>query len=335
MVIIKKEYSALIDKIGNSVKRARENSFNAINQELIRANWEIGKHIVTYEQKGKLKSAYGSELLSILSKDLRRKYGRGFSKSNLYVCRQFYIEYPIFQTVSGKLSWSHHAELINISDIKARNFYINEALSEKWSFREMKRQINSSLYERISISGKIYNEGKRLIDKKHKNFPNELVKDPYIFEFLQLRENILLDEKTLERKLINHLKNFLLELGKGFTFVGHQYKILVDNTHFFVDLVFYHRHLRCFILIELKTKKVTPHDIGQMNFYLNYFNSEENGIDEKEAIGIIIAADKNDTTVKYATGGMSNKIFVSRYQLYLPEQKLLENKIKEMIDLEN
>ena len=332
MANIDKTYKTLIDNIGTTLRRRKENAVKAVNQELIAANWEIGKHIVEFEQGGKETADYGSSLLSNLSKDLKLAYGKGFGKSNLYLFRKFYLTYSNFQTLSGKLSWSHYAELLTISDDKARSFYEKQAETENWSFREMKRQIDSSLFERLSLSKnkeavfKLSEKG-QLIES-----PTDLIRDPYVFEFLGIPEQNIVKERDLENKLIENLQKFLLELGKGFSFIGQQYKITIDNQHFYIDLVFYHRILKCFVLIDLKTQKVKHQDIGQMNLYLNYFKEEENVDNDNEPIGIIIAKDKHEFLVKYATGGLSNKIFVSKYQLYLPDKKVLENKVNQIVN---
>jgi predicted nuclease of restriction endonuclease-like (RecB) superfamily len=332
MLDIDKSYIELIEKIGFSIKKAKENAFRAINFELLRANWEIGKYIVEYEQNGNLKADYGSKLLQNISNDLKLKLGKGFGKSNIYLFRQFYLKFPIFQTVSGKLSWSHYAELLTISDENAMFFYEKQAINENWSFRELKRQVDSALFHRLALSKNKADVLELSIQGQKIEKPEDIIKDPYIFEFLDLKQEKYVKEQTLEKKLIDNLQSFLLELDKGFTFVARQYKITVDNQHFFVDLVFYHRILKCFILIDLKTRKVKHQDIGQMNLYLNYFLEEENTTNDNNPIGIIIATDKHDFLVKYATGGLSNKIFVSKYQLYLPDQKLLEEKLKEIIN---
>jgi len=332
MKLTKSKYNELLHNIGSTLQKARENALRAINTELVKANWETGRHIVEYEQHGKEKADYGSALLKSLAKDLKIKYGKGFSKSNIYLCRQFYIKYPIFQTVSGKLSWSHYAELLTVSDDLARSFYEKQAIKENWGFREMKRQIDSALFQRLALS-KNKKGVLTLAEKGHEpKTAKDAVKDPYIFEFLELQKHSIIKERGLEKKLIDNLQKFLLELGKGFSFVSRQFKITIDNEHNFIDLVFYHRILKCFILIDLKTRKVKHQDIGQMNLYLNYFKEEENTEGDHEPIGIIIAADKHDFLVKYATGGLSNKIFVSKYQLYLPDQKMLEEKVKEIIN---
>jgi len=333
MQLTDKGYNQLLDNIGTTLQRAKENALRAINHELVKANWEIGKYIVEYEQQGNEKADYGSSLLTTLAKDLKTAYGKGFSKSTVYLCRQFYIKYPIFQTLSGKLSWSHYAELLTVSDDLARAFYEKQSVIENWSFRELKRQVNTALFQRLALSKD--KDGVLALTKKGQEIisPKDAIKDPYIFEFLEIPKDKIIREKGLEKKLIDNLQQFLLELGKGFSFVARQFKITIDNEHYFIDLVFYHRILKCFVLIDLKTRKVKHQDIGQMNLYLNYFKEEENIEGDSEPIGIIIAGDKHEFLVKYATGGLSNKIFVSKYQLYLPEQKILEEKVKQIINL--
>ena len=270
MQLPNRNYIDLIDRIGFTILRARENAIRAINLELVIANWEIGKNIVEFEQGGKEKAEYGSALLTNLSKDLKSKYGKGFSKSNIYLFRLFYIKYPIFQTLSGKLSWSHYAELLSISDDLERNFYEKQSEKDNWSFRELKRQINSALFQRIALSKDKARVLELARDGHEVLIPNDIIKDPYIFEFLQIPQNEIVKEKGLEELLVNNLQKFLLELGKGFSFVGQQYKITLDNEHYFIDLVFYHRILKCFVLVDLKTRRVKHQDIGQMNFYLKY-----------------------------------------------------------------
>ena len=332
MEVTNKKYNDLLNDISSTLLTAKLNAVRAVNVELVKANWEIGRNIVEFEQLGNEKAFYGSALLSNLAKDLKAKFGNGFSKSNIYLCRQFYIKFPIFQTVSGKLSWSHYAELVTITDKLSRSFYEQQTIKENWSFREMKRQIDSALFQRLAL-----NKDKQEIlamSEKGQEIQKavDIIKDPYIFEFLELQKGSFIKERGLEKRLTENLQKFLLELGKGFSFVAKQYKITIDNEHNFIDLVFYHRILKCFVLIDLKVRKVKHQDIGQMNMYLNYFKEEENVDSDNEPIGIIIATDKHEFLVKYATGGLSNKIFVSKYQLYLPDQKLLEDKIKEIIE---
>lgn len=324
-------YHRLVDSIGTAIENARQRAFQAVNNELLKANWEIGKFIVEYEQHGNEKAEYGSSLLTNLSKDLKSRFGKGFSKSNIYLMRQFYLKYQIFQSVTGKLTWTHYAELLAVSDDHARGFYEKQAVNENWSVRELKRQISSSLFERLALS----QDKSWILRLSEKGLivtePKDIVKDPYVLEFLQIPEEYRMTESKLEQKIIDNLQKFLLELGKGFSFVSRQYRITLDNDHYYVDLVFYHRILKCFVLIDLKAKHVKHQDIGQMNMYLNYFKSEENTEGDNPPIGIVLGADKNEILVEYAIGGISNKIFVSKYQLYLPDRKVLEQKVKELI----
>jgi len=324
-------YQKLVDSIGTTIESARQRAVQAVNNELLKANWEIGKYIVEYEQHGNEKAEYGSSLLTNLSKDLKSRFGKGFSKSNIYLMRQFYLKYQIFQSLTGKLTWTHYAELLGVSDDIARGFYENQVVNDNWSVRELKRQISSSLFERLALSqdkgGVLKLSEKGLIISE----PKDIVKDPYVLEFLQIPEEYRMTESKLEQKIIDNLQTFLLELGKGFSFVGRQFRITLDNDHYYVDLVFYHRILKCFVLIDLKTKHVKHQDIGQMNMYLNYFRSEENTEGDNPPIGIVLGADKNDILVEYAIGGISNNIFVSKYQIYLPDKKILEQKVKEIM----
>lgn len=326
------QYVSLLNRITAVWQQARQNAIKAVNHELVMANWATGKYIVEFEQSGKQKAVYGTALLDRLSTDLKASYGKGFSKSSIYLCRQFFIKYPIFQTVSGKLSWSHYAELLGVSDDNARTFYENQATEENWSVRQLKRQIQSSVFQRLILS-----KSKAILPKPSSkqltlNKIEDLIKDPYVFEFLNIQKSDFLKERGLEKKLVDHLQLFLLELGKGFFFVARQFKITIDNEHFFIDLVFYHKILKCYVLVDLKTRKVKSQDIGQMNLYLNYFKAEENIEGDNAPIGIIIAADKHEFLVKYATGGLSNKIFISKYQLYLPDQKVLEEQVRAILD---
>jgi len=326
-----KTYQKLVDTIGVTIESARQRAIQVVNNELLKANWEIGRYIVEYEQHGNEKAEYGSSLLTNLSKDLKIRFGKGFSKSNVYLMRQFYLKYQIFQSLTGKLTWTHYSELLGVSDDHIRGFYEKQAINENWSVRELKRQINSSLFERLALSKdkkgilKLSQHGQIISE------PKDIIKDPYVLEFLQIPEEHRMTESKLEQKIIDNLQTFLLELGKGFSFIGRQYRLTLDNIHYYVDLVFYHRILKCFVLIDLKTKHVKHQDIGQMNMYLNYFKAEENTEGDNPPIGIVLGADKNDILVEYAIGGISNNIFVSKYQLYLPDRKVLEQKVKELM----
>jgi predicted nuclease of restriction endonuclease-like (RecB) superfamily len=328
------QYNDLLDNIGQTIESARQNAIKAVNTELVKANWEIGRHIVEFEQHGHERAEYGSDLLARLSKDLKLRYGKGFGRRNVLDMRRFYLAYPKWQTVSAKLSWSHFIVLLGVSDDTVRKFYEKQAIHENWSKRELERQIDSSLFERLALS-RDKKGVLQLSEKGHiANHPTEVIKDPYVLDFLKIPQSNRVTEKHLEQKIIDNLHLFLLELGKGFAFVGRQYKISLRNKHFYIDLVFYHRILKCFVLIDLKTKAVRHNDIGQMNLYLNYFKIEESVEGDNEPIGIILSADKDEVLVEYAIGGISNKIFVSKYQLYLPDKKQLEKQVKAIMEKE-
>lgn len=326
------KYAELLKNIGFTIERARDSAIKAVNTELVRANWEIGRHIVEYEQGGEERAEYGSRLLTNLSRDLRQKFGKGFGRRNILDMRRFYIAYPIWQAVPAKLSWTHFVTLIGVTDEVARKFYERQAVIENWGYRELERRIDSSLFERLALS----KDKKGVLELSEKgqiiSKPTEIIKDPYILDFLRIPQNYRITEKQLEQKIIDNLQLFLLELGKGFAFIARQYKISLRNKHFYIDLVFYHRILKCFILVDLKIRKVDHGDIGQMNLYLNYFKKEENVEDDNEPIGIILSAEKDEVLVEYATGGISNNIFVSKYQLYLPDKAELQKQVKAILD---
>lgn len=332
MTLQKNKYNFLINNIGKILEDGRRKAIQSVNQILVETYWGIGKQIIEYEQEGKERAKYGESMLSTLSKDLQIKHGKGFSISNLQYMRLLYLKYSNHQTLSGKLSWSHYVELLSIEDDMARKFYENQCLHEKWSVRELKRQVNSALFHRIALSKdkkgvlELSNKG-QIIEKN-----NDILKDPFVLEFLKIPENYKYSEKELEQKIIDNLQSFLLELGKGFAFIGRQHRITLDNNHFYVDLVFYHRILRCFVLIDLKIGKVTHQDVGQMNMYLNYFKKEESDTNDNPPIGIILGSEKEKLTVEYALGGITNNVFVSKYKLYLPDKKELQEKLGRLLE---
>jgi predicted nuclease of restriction endonuclease-like (RecB) superfamily len=327
-------YEQLIKQIQLLVTDSKKQIVRNVNAGIIKSYWQIGKYIVEYEQKGNVKAVYGKELLIKLAKRLSREIGTRFSRSNLIYMRLFYLRFQKSQTLSDQLGWSQYIELVKIEDDVERMFYLHQAITESWSVRELKRQKDSSLYQRLALSKKskgVRKLSKGLVLRKD----SDLVKDPYVFEFLGLSGKRRYSEKHFEKKIIDNLQAFLLEMGKGFTFVARQYRITIANTHHYVDLVFYHRILRCFVLIDLKINEVGYQDIGQMNMYLNYFESEQNVEEDKKPIGIILSGKKDNVLVEYATRGITNKIFVSKYQLYLPDRKLLQSKVNEVLDKDN
>ncbi|MDA3837348.1 MAG: PDDEXK nuclease domain-containing protein [Candidatus Delongbacteria bacterium] len=327
-----KEYNKLLNKIGSNFLEAKNRVYKAIDNELTQSNWKTGQYIVEYEQEGNIRAEYGKQLLLQLAKDLSRLYGKGFSRSNLVYMRLFYIKYPKGGTASHLLSWSHYYELLKLKDNHEREFYKKQSIIENWSVRELKRQKKTGLFQRLALS-KNKNEILELAKKGYKpTNEKDIIKEPYIFEFLGIPEGNLYSESELETKLIKNLQSFLLELGKGFAFVGKQYKITLANKHNYVDLVFYNYILKCFVLIDLKVNEVEHKDVGQMITYLNYFNAEIIDKSDNETIGIILASEKDDVFVEYATATVSNKLAVGEYQLYLPDKKVLRERVKQILE---
>lgn len=324
----------LVNEIKNILEIARSNVAREVNNELLVSYWKIGEIIVRYEQNESIRAEYGEQTLKQLSKELTNEFGRGFSISNLQFMRRFYQEYQIQQTVSVKLSWSHYCELLSISDNDKRGFYENEALNANWSVREMKRQISTSLYERLLLSKGEINK-KELLNLATKGIeltkPSDIIKDPYVFEFLGLPEDKPVMESDLEKALVEQIEKFLLELGRGFMFVGTQQRVTINNTHYYVDMVFYNKPLRSYVLIELKTTKLMPEAAGQLNMYLNYYENEVNDEDDNKPIGIILCTDKDALTAEYALGGLSNNIFASKYTYYIPEKEQLIAEVEKII----
>lgn len=321
-------YDRLVQQIGNTFEDGRRRAAQAVNSHLTQTYWQIGHDIVEFEQQGNRRAEYGKELLKSLSRDLKTRYGRGFSRSNLIYMRLLYLNYPISQTPSDLLSWSHYVELLRIEDPLERSFYEQQAISEKWAVSELQRQKKSSLFLRLASGRnkdeilKLAKEGQQLAD------PGDVLRSPYVFEFLKIPERHTVSETDLETLLCDHLQPFLLELGKGFTFVGRQYRVPVGSQPHRVDLVFYHRILRCFVLIDLKLDKVQHHDIGQMNMYLGYFAAEENTEGDNPPIGIILSREKDELLVEYATYEMNSQLFVQKYQLYLPNREELRRELE-------
>jgi len=326
--LTKSKYNELIERISGLVAQSRTELAKTINTKIVNTYYTIGKYIVEYEQKGRLRADYGSELMKKLSKELSAKLGKGFSQRNLRDMRRMYLTYPKWQTVSARLSWSHYCLLLSIGDEAKRGFYEKESIKNLYSFRELKRQISSALYERLALSKD--KKGVLELSKKGQiiESADDVIKDPYVLEFLRIPESERLSETKLESALIRHLRSFLLELGRGFSFVNRQYRITMNNVHHYVDLVFYNIELKCYVLIDLKVREFRHGDAGQMNFYLNYFKNEVNIKGDNPPIGIILCLEKNKVYVDYVLGGISNKIFTSRYKLKLPTTKELAYEVK-------
>lgn len=318
--------NSMVLEIRELLENARKNVAQQVNTQLLTTYWNIGRIIVEYEQQNQIRADYGKQTLRELSKELTREFGKGFSRSNLQNMRAFYLAYEKCQTVSGKLSWSHYCELLSITDENKRSFYEKESINSGWSVRELKRQIDSSLYERLLLSSGDANKEKVLsLAQKgiEINQPADIIRDPYVFEFLGVPENKPILESDLENALVVQIEKFFLELGRGFMFVGTQQRVTLNNTHYYVDMVFYNKILRAYVLIELKTKKLTPEAAGQLNMYLNYYAAEVNDPDDNPPIGIILCTEKDSIAAEYALDGLSNNIFASRYVLYMPDKEQL------------
>ena len=320
-------HTELYTQIAELLQAARQNIVRAVNQTMVLTYYQIGRTIVENEQKGEQRAAYGKQVLKELSKKLTAEFGKGFSSDNLENMRRFFLAYPISETISRKftLSWSHYLKLMRITNLQERSFYEIEAAQNNWSLKELQRQCDSALYERLALSRdkdgiKQLAEKGQIIEK-----PLDMLKDPYILEFLDLPERHQYSENELETAIINKLEHFLLELGKGFTFVGRQVRFTFDEQHFKVDLVFYNRLLRCFVLIDLKIGKLTHQDLGQMQMYVNYHDRFVKLDNENKTIGIILCKNKSDVLVEITLPETNDQIFASSYHTVLPDKQTFIN----------
>jgi predicted nuclease of restriction endonuclease-like (RecB) superfamily len=307
----------------------RNIAYKAINSTLVETYWRIGKLIVEQEQSGKARDDYGEYLLRTLSELLTQKFGKGFDETNLRKIRQFYQVFPIRDALRLELNWTHYRHLMRVENDKTRLFYMNECAQAKWSTRQLERQINTRFYERLLSSQDKAGVSREIEQTAPAVAPKDHIKDPYVLEFLDITPSPNLYEKELETAIINHLQSFLLELGRGFSFVARQKHIFFDGRDFYIDLVFYHYILKCFILIDLKTDDLTHQDLGQMQMYVNYFTQEMMNEGDNPPIGIILCADKSDAIVKYTLPEDNSQIFASKYQLYLPSEEELRQEVRE------
>ena len=321
----------LINDISDILRQAQANAYRHINKTMVQAYWLIGQRIVQENQQGEAKAAYGKSIIKNLSQALQTEFGKGFSERNLENMRAFYLQYPISQTLSAEsqtpnfeLSWSHYQMLLRIENQQERAFYEIEAAQNNWSLRELKRQFDSALYLRLALSTdkkevlKLAQQGQCITT------PQDAIKDPYVLEFLQLKQQYQYSENDLENALIDKLEHFLLELGKGFTFVARQKRISFDERHFYIDLVFYNRLLRCFVLIDLKIGDLKHQDLGQMQMYVNYYDRFVKLDEENKTIGIVLCQDKSETLVEMTLPEDNQQIFASRYQTILPSKQQLQ-----------
>lgn len=317
-------------KIKSILDEARQNVYRHVNSVMVQAYWNIGQLIVEEEQKGKERAEYGRKLIANLSQNLKEEFGTGFSEQSLWNMRQFYLYFPILSALRRELSWTHYKILLRVDKQNAREFYLEECAKSNWSTRQLERQITSFYYERL-LASKNKLPVKREADARAKELavsPEEQIKDPYVLEFLGLKENPSLKESHLEQALIGHLQKFLLELGRGFSFVARQMRISTETQHFYIDLVFYNYLLKCFVIIDLKSAKLTHQDIGQMDMYVRLFEDKMKQMGDNPTIGIILCENKDETIVKYSVLKDNKKLFASKYMLYLPSEKELKDEME-------
>lgn len=314
----------LVSEIRSIIETSRSNAVRSVDFCRVQMYWQIGRRIVEEEQGGQARAEYGKSLIKNLAKELEPEFGSGFGKRQLDYSKKFYLEFPIVHTLYAQLNWSQYKWLLDIADKDKREYYILETINNCWTARQMKRQINSMLYERLLLSNDKESVLAMARKERAPEAPQEIVKDPMVLEFLGLEKRTHYYESDLETELINHLQEFILELGNGFTFVARQKRILLEDDEFFIDLVFYNRLARRFVIFELKTGEVTHQDLGQLQMYVNYYDRTEKLPEENPTIGILLCTAKNDTLVKMTLPSDNNTIVASKYQLYLPtEQQLI------------
>jgi predicted nuclease of restriction endonuclease-like (RecB) superfamily len=321
---------ALVGEIKGIIDDARANAVRSVNFSRVQMYWNIGRKIFEEEQQGKQRAEYGSYLIRRLAERLEPEYGSGFGVRQLEMSRQFFRLYPIANALRSQLSWAQYRRLIQISDASKREYYELEAVNNAWTSRELERQINSMLYERLLLSND--KESVLAVARKERipETPTEVIKDPMVLEFLGLEKKASYYEKDLESAIISHLADFLLEMGKGFSFVARQKRIMLEDDEFFVDLVLYNRLLRCFVVIEIKTEKLTHQDLGQLQMYVNYYDRCEKLKEEGPTLGILLCVDKNDTVVRMSLPEDNQSIVASRYKLCMPSEQQLVKEVEDV-----
>ena len=324
---ISRDSEGIYNSIRSSVITAQSKVYAAVNSAMVIAYWEIGEQI--YKAcGGNERAEYGKSLIKYLSEKLTAEFGKGFDESSLRKMRKFYLTYPIRDTLCPELSWSHYRLLIRVNDKTAREFYTQECAKSAWSVRQLERQINTMYYQRLLASRDKEPVAAEIQSSEPKPEYELAVKDPYIMEFLQIKPDTHVYESDIEQALIDHLQQFLLELGRGFSFVSRQKRFTLDGQDFFIDLVFYNYILKCFVLFDLKTDKLTHQDLGQMQMYVNYYTRELMNEGDNLPIGIVLCAEKNDAVVKYTLPEGNNQIFASKYLTYLPSEEELKRELR-------
>lgn len=320
-----KANSHLVDNIRQTLQEARKSIAHSVNATLVRAYWQVGKHIVEYEQGGAERAKYGKKVINSISKQLVTEFGSGFTPTNLRYMRQFYLSFPIYHTLCDKLSWSHCRTLLKVQNNDTMLWYLSECVQENWSVRQLDRQINTLFYERMLASRDKETVKKEIQHTEPQTLaPREIIRDPYILDFMGIPQSERFLESDFEQMLISKLQHFLLELGKGYSFVARQKRISFDDKHFYIDLVFYNYMARCFVLIDLKTGELTHQDLGQMQMYVNYYTREMINSEDNPPVGIVLCADKNDAVVQYTLPENENQIFAAKYYTYLPTKEELQ-----------
>lgn len=330
--LVDSDYQQLVSNITSLWHQAKENAICAVNTELLEANWQTGKYIVEFEQGGKVRAEYGKQLLVNLAKDLTLLNGKGFNRTNLTYMRKLYLAFPKCGTLSHKLTWSHYYEILKCDEPLEMQFYLKQCIKEGWKVRELKRQMKSALFQRLALSTDkegvlaLANEGHQVMK------PQDIIRDPFVLEFTGLPPKKRYKENDLEAALKSNMEQFLLELGRGFAFIGRQYVMHIGSRLFKVDLVFYHCILKCYVLIDLKRAEIKHNDIGQMNLYLNFFKTEVCQPDDNPPIGIVLGAKKDELLMEYALQGITNQLFAARYQLYLPKREELQEQLDKLLE---
>lgn len=326
----------IINQIQSIIANAQARAIQSVDTERVAMYWQIGKVIFEEEQQGKERAEYGKFLIKSISNEFQPQLGSGFSVRQLERYRQFYRQFPIASALRTQFSWTHYKTLLSIDNQDKKDFYIAETEKNNWNARQLERQVNSQLFERLLLSNDVQSVLAVARDEKLPTDAKEIIKDPMVLDFLGLRRETAYYEKDLETAIITHLQDFILELGNGFSFVARQKRIHIDGDDFFIDLVFYNRLLQCFVIIEIKTTKLTHQDIGQLQMYVNYYDRFEKQDFENPTIGILLCTDKNDAVVKITLPENSNNIIASKYQLYLPTEKQLIDEVqKEIQKLDN